>query len=96
MNAHAGAKVCAIEKDVIATLKEGMVTATLINRAFDEEKTFVLENTGEVAESKLYTSDDVVPGTAFEIKALELNAENGKITCKLPPHSIAVIRTKAI
>lgn len=96
MNAHAGAKVCAIEKDVIATLKEGMITATLINRAFDEEKTFVLENTGEVAESKLYTSDDVVPGTAFEIKALPLNAENGKITCKLPPHSIAVIRTKAI
>ena len=96
MNAHAGAKVCAVEKDVISTYREEVVTTTFINRAFDEKKKFVLMNAGEIVKAEVYTSDDVVPGTVFEIKELPLKTENGEIACELPPHSIAVIKTNTM
>ena len=94
MNAHAGGRICAVEKDVISTVKQDEVTTTLINRSFDEEKEFILKNIGGVIRSEIYTSDDVVPGTVFEIKALPVKTENGQMTCRLEPHSIAVIKTK--
>lgn len=96
MNAHADGKICAIQKDVVSTCKGEKVTTTLINRAFDEEKKFVIQNAGEVIEARVYTSDDVVPGTVFAIKELPAKAEDGEVSVTLPPHSIAVIKTKAL
>ncbi len=96
MNAHAGAKVCAVRKDVVSTCKDGVVTTTLINRAFDMEKEFIVRNAGETIEAYAYTSDDVVPGTVFEVKQISVRTENGEIAVVLPPHSFAQIRTKAL
>ncbi|MBQ4158803.1 MAG: hypothetical protein IJD86_11790 [Clostridia bacterium] len=96
MNAHAGGRFCAILADVVSTLKQDVATTTLINRSFDEEQKFVIRNAGEVIKAEIYVSDDVVPGTVFEIKDFPLKTENGEISVALPPHSIAVIRTKAI
>ncbi len=96
MNAHAGGKICAIGKDIVSTCKGGVVTTTLINRAFDEEKEFIIQNAGETIGAYAYTSDDVVPGTVFEVKELPVKHEKGGITVALPPHSFAQIRTKAL
>ncbi len=93
MNEHAGGKVCVICEDVISTMKDGIVTTTLINRSFDEEKCFKIQNAGEVINANIYTAADVVPGTFFDISAVNLENEHDEINIALPPHSFAVIRT---
>ncbi len=93
MSAHAGGKVCVICEDVISTMKDGIITTTLINRSFDEEKCFKIQNAGEVINANIYTAADVVPGTFFDISAVNLENEHDEINIALPPHSFAVIRT---
>lgn len=96
MNVHAGGKVCALQEDVVSTAKEGVVTTTLINRSFGEDKVFCLENAGNVLKTEMYTAQDVVPGTAFEVRMEKIKSENGEIHISLPPHSFAVIKTTII
>ena len=95
MNAHAGGKICAICEDVVSTVKDGIVTTTLINRSYDEEKCFKIQNAGDLADAMRYTASDVVPGTLFDIQPAELESKGGEICVALPPHSLIVIRTKA-
>ncbi|MBE5791732.1 MAG: hypothetical protein E7322_06195 [Clostridiales bacterium] len=96
MNVHAGAKVCAVQKNIVSSCKRDVVTTTLINSAFDEKLKYIIRNAGEVINAEIYVSDDVVPGTVFDIKDFPVKTENREISVVLPPHSIAVIRTKAI
>ena len=65
MKVHANGMLCALEEDVTATCKHGVVTTTLLNRSFDQPKKFTIQNCGSVISAKLYSADDVVPGTVF-------------------------------
>ncbi len=96
MKAHANGMICALAEDVTSTRKHSVVTTTLLNRSFDQPKKFMLNNCGRVIAAELYSAEDVVPGTVFEITELAVAQENGCVTVVLPPHSMAVIRTDTL
>ena len=91
MKAHAGGMICALEEDVTSTLKQSVVTTTLLNRSFDKPKKFTLKNCGIVHSARLYSAADVVPGTMFQITELAVAQEKDTVTAVLPPHSMALI-----
>lgn len=92
MHYHANGQVCALQKDVTATCRDSVVTVTLLNRSFDGEKKFTLENCGQVLSADLYSADDVVPNTVFRTTPMSAAVNNGVLSVTLPPHSMAVIR----
>ena len=92
MKQHANGMIAALEQDVTATCKEEEVTCTLLNRAFEQEKKFVLRNAAELLEARVYTAEDVVPGTVFEKSELTVRMEDGAAVVVLPPHSVAQLR----
>ena len=96
MNRHANGMICALEEDVTSTCKHGTVTTTLLNRSFDQPKKFTLNNCGNVISAELYTSEDVVPGTVFDICELAVRYADGTAEVVLPPHSLAVVCTEAV
>ncbi len=94
MKHHANGKVCALQDDVIATLKEDVLNCTFINRTFDKNKTFYFSNPGIITNATLYFSDDVVPNTVFEQSTLPLESDMVLQKIVLPKHSIAHIQIK--
>ena len=94
MKHHAGGMVCALQQDVVATSKDSVLTCTLINRAFDREKKFCLENGGELISAVVYISDDVVPGSEFIVQDLPVARIGEALEVTLPGHSIAQIQMK--
>ena len=94
MKHHSGGKVCALQNDVIATLKDNILNCTFINRSFDEDKTFSFSNLGTITNATLYSSEDVVPFTVFEQSALSLISDGALQKAILPKHSIAHIQIK--
>ena len=94
MKHHANGKVCALQDDVIATLKEDVLNCTFINRTFDKNKTFYFPNPGIITNATLYFSDDVVPNTVFEQSTLPLESDMVLQKVVLPKHSIAHIQIK--
>ncbi|MBR5869279.1 MAG: hypothetical protein IKZ21_07510, partial [Clostridia bacterium] len=87
MKRHAGGMIRALEEDVTATEKDGVLTVTLLNRSFDREKCFTLPIPGEVVSTTLLTSDDVVAGSEFVEAPLVIR--DGVLI--LPPHSIGEV-----
>lgn len=94
MKHHANGMTCALEEDVVATCKHSVVTTTLLNRSYDQSKKFTLNNCGAVISAILYSSDDVLPYTVFEVTPLSVVCENSTIEVVLPPHSLALIQTE--
>lgn len=94
MKHHANGKVCALEEDVIATVKDDILNCTFINRSFDEDKTFTFSNPGTITQATLYSSEDVVPNTVFEQSTLPLESDKDLQKVVLPKHSIAHIQIK--
>ena len=96
MKNHANGQVCALQQDVTATCRDGIVTCTLLNRSYDKKKKFSINNCGNVIAAVLYTSEDVVPNTVFETMDIPVSWENGWAEVVLPPHSMALIRMEAL
>jgi alpha-L-arabinofuranosidase len=92
MKHHANGMLCASGQDVIATEKEGVLTVTLLNRAFDENKKFILPACGKVLTSQLYTAEDVVPGTEFAVSDMALQEAKGLYEITLPKHSVMFLQ----
>lgn len=92
MKHHANGMVCALQKDVIATRKNNVLSCTLINRSFDQDKTFTVPCLSDVISATLYSACDVVPHTVFEQSTLQVKKDAKSIT--LPAHSIALIQIK--
>jgi len=95
MKAHKGGKLCpvsgAAEYCAIATVKDNVLTVTIINDSYDEQKEFELAVKGKVQNAKLLSSDDVKPYSYFTESEPEVicGRKSQKIT--LPPHSVASI-----
>ena len=95
MKKHAGGVLKIAEKDVAATVKEGVLTITLVNPSYDEEEKYRLPFGGEILERVLYTSEEVTPPSSFTVTdELKLAAVNGEIRIVLPSHSAALIRIR--
>ncbi|MBR5174570.1 MAG: hypothetical protein IKW89_01420 [Bacteroidales bacterium] len=96
MKAHQDGKVCEISDDedysTAATIKDGVLTITLINSNYDSEREFCFALKGKVLDATLYSSKDVTPHSFFEETPLEVKAGRKDIKTVLPPHSAALIR----
>lgn len=91
---HAGGVLRFAEEDAILTERDGVLTATLINRSYDGEKRFLLPS-AEVISCEVYTSRDVLPYSDFVRMEGELIKEREQQILTLPAHSIALVRMKA-
>lgn len=93
MKAHCGGDFCALTGDddgsTVATVKDGILTVTLINDSYDSERRFIFNRCGEPEEAVLYTSDEVVPYSYFTEMPLTVETEGQETAVTLPPHSVA-------
>ena len=100
MKAHQGGKICKVtENDDLSTaasVKNGVLTITLINADYDQERNFnfPLKTKGEVLNANLYSSEDVLPYSYFNESPLKVTNEKKSIQTTLPPHSVAIIQMK--
>lgn len=96
MKAHQDGKVCKITDDedytTTATVKDGILTITLINPNYDTDREFSFSLKGKVLDAFLYSSEDVTPHSFFEKSPLEVKAGRKDIKTVLPPHSAAILR----
>ena len=98
MKVHQDAMVCHVDDNddfsTAASVKEGILTITLVNASYDTPRDFSFALMGTLIESQLYTSDDLTPYSYFDISPLEVNASRKQISTTLPPHSVAMLRVK--
>jgi alpha-N-arabinofuranosidase len=96
MKAHQDGKVCQIgdndDYSTAATIKDGVLTITLINPNYDTDREFSFALKGKVLDATLYSSEDVTPHSFFEESPLEVKAGRKDIKTVLPPHSAAILR----
>ena len=98
MKVHQDGQICQVTENedlsTTATLKDGVLSITLINEKYDEERTFSFPLKGKVQESVVYTSADVLPYSYFSTSPLQVKADRKGISTVLPPHSIALLRIR--
>ena len=98
MKAHQDGRVCRVSANddlsTAATLKDGVLSITLINERYDEARPFSFALKGKVQEAVVYTSDDGLPFSTFSSSPLEVKADRKGIRTVLPPHSVALLRIR--
>ena len=98
MKAHQDGRVCRVSANddlsTAATLKDGVLSITLINERYDEARPFSFALKGKVQEAVVYTSNDVLPFSTFSSSPLEVKADRKGIRTVLPPHSVALLRIR--
>ena len=98
MKAHQDGRVCKVEGNedfsTAATIKDGVLTVTLVNSSYDSDRTFTFSLKGTVEEAVLLSSDDVTPHSFFEESPLDVTARRKDFATVLPPHSVALIKFK--
>ena len=88
---HAGGRILALQEDVTVTEKDGIITCTLLNRSYAEDKTFHLPKVGAIAGGKLLSGNGVVVGSRFAEGTLTVEEKEDYLVT-LPKHSIAVVK----
>ena len=100
MRAHGGGELCAIrgadEYSAAATVKDGILTLTLVNDRYDEEREFRFNLPGADVRGELWASEEVTPYTDFTRMPLAVSVEGGEASLVLPPHSAAKVTAKRI
>ena len=95
MSAHQDGRVCRVTENddfsTAATLKDGVLTVSMINESYDRPRDFNFNIKGRVLEATLYSSDDVLPMSYFHDAPLDVKSGRGHVTTTLPPHSVAVM-----
>ena len=97
MGAHMGGRVLAKsgKYEYLATEKDGIITLTAINPAYESEMAIAVPDFGKLKEAKLYTSEKVIPPSDFEIKEISPRREEGKYIFDVPPHSVVSVKIEA-
>ena len=89
---HAGGRILALQEDVTVTEKDGIITCTLLNRSYDQEKAFTLPKAGTVTGTKLLAGNGVVVESRFLESTLAVEEGDTCFRMVLPATSIAVIK----
>jgi len=77
-------------------VKDGILTLTLVNDRYDEEREFRFNLPGADVCGELWTSEEVTPYTDFTRMPLAVSVEGGEASLVLPPHSAAKVTAKRI
>ena len=96
MKAHKGGELCAIEGledyEAVASLREDVLSVSLVNDDFDAPARFVLNAPGPVVAARLLEGRDLLPGSHFEERPLPVDAAGDAVFAILPPRSAALIQ----
>lgn len=96
LKAHQDGRVCKVsgndDYSTVATIKDGVLTISLINDSYDSEREFSFNLKGKVLEATLYSSEDVTPHSFFEKSPLSVTSSRKDIKTVLPAHSVALIK----
>jgi len=96
MKAHQDGKLCKVtdneDLSTVATIRDGVLTLTLINEKYDEERTFSFPVKATLKDAVVYSSDDVTPYSYFSGSPLQVKCDQENVRTVLPSHSIALIR----
>lgn len=95
MKAHIGGKLCRIGEiqdfEAAASIRDGILTVTLINTNLEDAKVFTMKAQGQVTAAELLSAENIMPHSRFTESALEVAVEDGELKAELPPHSVAKI-----
>ena len=97
MKAHRGGSLCAVsgteadDGSVLATVKEGILTVTLVNDAYDLARDYGFRAVGDLSGGTLLSSGDIAPGSFFDESPLPVRRDGDTWHAALPPHSAARI-----
>jgi len=100
MKAHQDGKICKVTENedlsTTATVKDDVLTITLINAEYDQERNFnfPIRTKGKIIRTQLLSSEDVMPYSYFTESELPVTATKKLITTTLPPHSAAIIQVR--
>ena len=98
MAEHQKGKLCQVtdneDLSTAATLKDDVLTITLINESYDKEREFCFDLRGKLIDAFVYTADDLLPYSYFNRMPLEVKIGKKQVKTVLPPHSAAVVHLK--
>lgn len=94
MKHHVEGQLCSVSQDAAVTEKDGVLTITLINASYDENKPVWLPADGTVLKSILYTSESVAPPSVFAAEKAVLQESDGERMLMMPAHSMALIQIR--
>ena len=98
MAEHQGGKLCKVTENedlsTTATLKDDVLTVTLINESYDKDREFCFDLRGKLVDAYVYTADDLLPYSYFNRVPLEVMVGKKQVKTVLPPHSAAIIHLK--
>lgn len=96
LKAHRGGKTCAIEGledcEAVATVKDGVLSVSLINADYDAPARFALNAPGTLRAARLLEARDLLPGSHFEESGLTVSVDGGTARVEMPPRSVALIQ----
>ncbi|MBR4441639.1 MAG: hypothetical protein IKS52_00015 [Clostridia bacterium] len=96
MKAHKGGRICAIEGladyEAVASVKEGILSVSLINADYDAPARFTLNACGPVTAARCLEARDLLPDSHFEESGLTVTEREGTACVSLPPRAIALLQ----
>ena len=96
LKAHKGGELCRIEGlndcEAVASLRDGVLSVSLLNERFDETAQYALSCAGSLIEARLLEASDLLPGSHFDEREAKVAAENGSFRVSMPPRSAALLR----
>lgn len=78
--------------DVIATEKEGVVTVTAVNDAYDKPMKVSVPNEGNLLYAKHYVPTSLLPHSYFSVNELSVSENGDYYEFELSPHSMAILQ----
>lgn len=95
MKAHKGGGILKVDGDgdyrALATLKDGILTLTLVNSDYHESQDYEIEVPGKVLESIMLHNEDVRPHTYFNKTFLTVQKKGKLLKVSVPAHGVARI-----
>jgi alpha-N-arabinofuranosidase len=92
MTEHMNGELLYADDFTVMTEKDGIKTVTAVNPSVGEDAVFSIEADGKPFEAALYEGKEIMPVSDFEEKGPDISAENGSISLKLSPLSVAIIK----
>ena len=96
MKAHRGGRLCPLPQkeapDCAATVRDGILTVTLLNTDLHTSRSFVLQLQGTAREGLLLFCDSLLPHSVFTCSPLRIQSGEDGFRAELPPHSAALVQ----
>ena len=94
MQHHISGKLCYMDSNAVATVRDDVLTVTTVNPSFDQPRRVSLPACGDVMGGSLYTCDQVAPFTRFDLNPVAPIAEGGAWKIEMPPHSMLLLQIR--